>query len=379
MDLYTKDTILYIDDESMNLDGFDITFREYYTIILAGSAKKALEIIKENPNIKVIISDLRMPDISGIEFFIQIKDDYPDIIKIILTAFAETEELMQALNKGGVYRYLLKPWDENDLKLTIDSALEAFNLKESNRLLIEDLRQAKDKAEESDRLKSAFLANMSHEIRTPMNGILGFSNLLISDKPSIEDRVTYYKVISNSCEQLLSIINDIIDISKIEAGEIEINEQDFNLDSLMNDLQIIYGEKSKETGIEFSMNVEWPISQITSDKGKINQVLTNMLSNAFKYTEDGKIEFGYNPIIENGQQFIKFYVKDTGIGIKKENFDLIFHRFRQIDGSDTRKYEGSGLGLAISEALIERLGGKIKVESEVHKGSVFSFTVPFVQ
>ena len=241
----------------------------------------------------------------------------------------------------------------------------------------DELIIAKAKAEESDNLKSAFLANMSHEIRTPMNAIMGFSKILLQpDLPKIKLE-EFVQIIHSSSLQLLSILNDIIDISKIESGQMTINPELVNINKLLNELFISFKKsvEIKKLSFQYSHDDQNETIQIKTDGNRIKQVLCNLLNNAIKFTKEGKIEFGYNI----KKEFIEFYVKDTGIGILPENKDLIFQRFRQIETTNTRKYGGNGLGLPISKALVEKMGGTITVNSEHGMGSTFIFTIPYVE
>jgi len=254
-------------------------------------------------------------------------------------------------------------------------ALQNNELNKTNRKLL----AAKEKAEESDRLKSAFLANMSHEIRTPMNGILGFTNLLKIPGLTGEDQQKFIDIIEKSGDRMLSTVNDIIDISKIEAGQVDVTISYINLNKQMNELFEFFLPEAKKKNIQLSITNQIPdqLANFKSDKEKLNSILTNFIKNAIKYTPDGSIKIGYS-VKENGKQNeLEFYVKDTGIGIPKERQNAIFNRFEQADIEDRQVYEGSGLGLAISKAYVEMLGGKIWVESEEGVGSQFYFTIPY--
>jgi hypothetical protein len=237
-----------------------------------------------------------------------------------------------------------------------------------------DLIEAKEKAEESDRLKSAFLANMSHEIRTPLNSILGFSDLLTEASLDSRSRKEFASLITSSGNNLLAIINDVLDISKIEAGQIILHERELTAQNLITEIQKEYSYKSKTKGVDFIISANTPSKPIifTSDEMRIKQVLINFVGNAIKFTEKGYIEIGVVLINET----IRFHVKDTGIGIPKEYHEKVFDRFRQVEASPTRKYGGNGLGLAITKNLAELLGGRIWLESEPNHGSTFFFALP---
>lgn len=243
------------------------------------------------------------------------------------------------------------------------------------RKLEKELVQAKEKAEESDRLKTAFLANMSHEIRTPINGIIGFAQLLNSDGVTDEKKQEFLEIIQTNADALISLIDDILDISRIQEGQLKVRNATININLLLEEVFNTFSApkyKEKELDLKLCRPLSDEEAVIISDTLRIKQILNNLLSNAFKFTDKGKIEFGY--VREPGQ--IKFYVKDTGIGIPTDKLNDIFVRFIQADGTFTRRYGGSGLGLAISKGIVELLGGNIWVESHVGEGSQFYFTLP---
>ncbi|MBI5540209.1 MAG: PAS domain S-box protein [Bacteroidia bacterium] len=239
-----------------------------------------------------------------------------------------------------------------------------------------ELQKAKEKAEESDRLKSAFLANMSHEIRTPMNGILGFADLLKKPKLKGDKQQEYISLIENSGLRMLNIINDIINISKIESRVIEINISESNINEQIEYLYTFFKPEVEQKGLQLIIKNLLPTKEaiIKTDREKIYAILTNLVKNAIKFCDKGIIEFGY----EKKGTDLQFFVKDTGVGIRQDQKELIFERFRQGSESLTRNYEGAGLGLSISKAYVEMLGGKIWVESEEGKGSIFYFTIPYI-
>jgi PAS domain S-box-containing protein len=240
----------------------------------------------------------------------------------------------------------------------------------------QELIKAKEHAEESDRLKSAFLANMSHEIRTPMNSILGFTDLLITDNITDNQQQEYIRIIKKGGDRLLNIINDIIDISKIESGQMKVSYSKTNINKQIEYISSFFKPEIEEKGIKLICRNTLPTKEaiIITDKEKMFAILTNLVKNAIKFTREGVIEFGYL----NKVGHLEFYVKDTGIGIRQEQREYIFERFRQGSESLARNYEGTGLGLSISKAYVEMLGGKIWVETELGKGSVFYFTIPYI-
>jgi signal transduction histidine kinase/CheY-like chemotaxis protein/predicted hydrocarbon binding protein len=240
----------------------------------------------------------------------------------------------------------------------------------------EEMKNARKKAEESDKAKSEFLANMSHEIRTPMNAIIGYVDLMLLDNVSMEHR-SYLETLKESGKLLLNLINDILDVSKIEAGQLVMENTPFSLRELMNEKETVFNSliMRSGSGIRLIKNVSDEISdRIYGDEARLQQVLYNLLTNAIKFTTEGTVEFGAEVIDSNA---IRFYVKDSGIGVMEKDHAKIFEMFGQADASSTRSHGGSGLGLTISKKIVELMGGKIWIESEPGKGSVFYFTLPY--
>lgn len=248
------------------------------------------------------------------------------------------------------------------------------DLSESKKVKLE-LIEAKEKAEESDRLKSAFLANMSHEIRTPMNGILGFADLLKERNLTGAQQQNYIKIIEQSGTRMLNIINSIMSISKIESGLMEVNITQVNINETIKYIYTFFKPEVEAKGIEFSFKNALPIktSVIHTDQEKLIAVLTNLVKNSIKFTQKGSIVFGY---IITGED-LEFYVKDTGIGIADDRQKAIFERFIQADIQDKLAFQGAGLGLSISKAFVEILGGKLWMESIKGRGSTFYFSIPY--
>ena len=240
-----------------------------------------------------------------------------------------------------------------------------------------ELVKAKEKAEESDKLKTAFLENMSHEIRTPLNGIIGFSTLLKYKNLETEERIKYLDIIEQSGKHLLKIINDLIEISRIESGHIEIRKEQVNLNNILDDLLVFFINSAKLKELPVNILLYKPaqneVSFVNTDYSRLKQVFINLLNNALKFTRKGEIKFGYEILDEN---MIKFYVSDSGIGIPDNSKDFIFERFRQVDDTSTREFGGAGLGLTISKGIVEIMGGKIWFDSVYGEGTNFYFTLP---
>ena len=241
-------------------------------------------------------------------------------------------------------------------------------------VLNKELLISNEKALESDKLKSAFLLNMSHEIRTPMNGILGFSDLLADQDLGMEEKQEYLDIIKHSGNRMLDTVNDIIEISKIETGQIQISNSTVDIKQELTKMYDFFLPQADEKGLKLSLNyeVEQEKSEIETDSSKLDSILTTLIKNAIKFTNEGYVVISCK--VEDNN--FKFSVKDTGIGIPMNRQKAIFNMFEQADISTTRTFEGSGLGLAIAKSYVKMLGGEISVESEEGKGSVFNFSIP---
>ena len=306
------------------------------------------------------------------------------------------QAIKDLLEKNSIYNQvfsIVRDSNGNKEYRIVRSRARLFNLKSSPGVKVigsiqditetkrveEELIRAKERAEESDRLKTAFLANMSHEIRTPMNAILGFSELINIGDITPEQRREYTRIINTKGKQLLTLIDDIIEVAKFESGHLNISKSEVNLNRLMEEIESAAREKRsqlKKESIEIRPDIPYNlgIGNIYTDSGRLQQVMLNLIDNALKFTEHGYVQFGYSM---KDNKAIQFYVKDTGIGLSKENQRIIFNRFRQIELTASRLYAGSGLGLTISKGIVELLGGRIWIESEQGKGTTFYFTIPY--
>lgn len=319
-----------------------------------------------------------LEELIGQEF---IKFVHPDDIESTLNASNQLANQVEIYNftnryrcKDGSYKWI--EWKAYPKGKFIYAAARDITERVNQK---QELITAKEKAEESDRLKTAFLQNMSHEIRTPMNAIMGFSEFLV---PSFHDKAKleyFTNIITQRCNDLLVIIDDILDISKIESGQVKINADSCNLSSLFEELKAFFTElqkKQKKNHINFFLELNRDTENLIflTDAIKLKQIFINLIGNAFKFTNDGLIECGCKFF---NSDTLLFYVLDTGVGIPQEKQELIFERFVQINPSNSRLYGGTGLGLSIVKGLVNLLGGKIWLESEPDKGSVFYFTIPY--
>jgi hypothetical protein len=285
----------------------------------------------------------------------------------------ELQELQKENNSlKALYNKYITDSKQAEQELIIANIELDFQNKEKEKRAIE-LIKAKEHAEESDRLKTAFLNNISHEIRTPFNGILGFLSMLQDYDLSDDEREEYIGVINQSADRLMHTINDIVEISQIQAGQMQVTSSETNIKMLTDELLGRFKNDAESQGLEFTFINDLPnnITSISTDSIKLKTILSNLIGNAIKFTKAGSIEFG----IRKKDNYLEFSVKDTGIGISENKQQVIFERFMQTDVSQTRQFEGLGLGLSIVKSYVEMLGGKIWMESEVRKGSTFYFTI----
>jgi hypothetical protein len=300
------------------------------------------------------------------------KNIYYDGIVEDITLRKKAEQELIIANKDLVFQN--KEKEKRADELFIANKELAYQNQEKEKRAAE-LIKAKEHAEESDRLKSAFLTNMSHEIRTPMNGIIGFTELLKEPNLSSDEQQDYIQTIQISGARMLNTINNIVDVSKIESGLTKVDIKETNINEKIEFTYKFFKPEVENKGLKFSFKTSLPSKEviIKTDNEKVYGILTNLVRNAIKFTFDGSIEFGY----EKKGEYLEFYVKDTGVGIPKKQYQMIFERFRQGSESHNRGYEGSGLGLSIAKSYVEMLGGEIWVESEEGLGSTFYFTIPY--
>ena len=366
----TKCSILIVDDTPENIDVLvKILEGEGFEVLVAKNGERGLGIAtKTMPDL--ILMDVMMPGIDGYEACRQLKavEELEEIPVIFLTARSDVEGIVEGFESGGV-DYVVKPFKKEELLARIRTNLERAILARELLQLNEQLKAETEAAEQANRAKSAFLANMSHELRTPLNAILGYAQILSKDEELNEKQRSNMATIQHSGEHLLSLITDILDMSKIEAGRIELEPNEFSLPDQLDTLALVFQARAEQIGIQFFYEAltELPVG-VRTDERKLRQVLINLLGNAVKFTDEGgvSLKVGYE-----GAK-VRFQVEDTGIGIAPESLAEIFEEFKQV-ADPNHATEGTGLGLPISSKLVQLLGGELQVKSVLEEGSVFWF------
>jgi len=371
-----KCKILYIENEALDQAVFKKCLKmegTVYDFEIAGSVSEARSLI-DTEKFDVIVSEFSLGDGNACDIM-ALESDVP---VIILTSIDDAEVARNSY-KCGVNSFMIKDRDNSHLKflpVEIDKVIDHHRTKA-------ELMQAKEVAETATRAKSEFLANMSHELRTPLNAIIGFSDMLrmgISGDIS-EKQKEFVEDIFASGEHLLSLINDILDLSKIESGNFDLEFSRVSLRSLLQRSMMFFKSSVLKEDIKLKMELDADDYSIEIDEKLVKQVLVNLISNAVKFTpEGGSVVVGARKFPEGENEavspMVEIYVKDSGIGIKEQDRDLVFEPFKQIENVHTKQFAGTGLGLALSKDIVELHGGKICFESEWEKGSRFAFTVP---
>ena len=374
-----KTVVIIIDDDAnMRRTLSDVLKDEGYETFEFGYGKEALEYIKTQ-QADIVLTDLKLPDISGMEVMSMTKEVNPDSAVIMMTGYATVETAVSAM-KEGAYGYLIKPFNLDEAKALIKKAVWYIRLYEENKKLIDELqlsnkelKNANEKLEKLDELKSDFLSSVSHELRTPLASMKAATDNLLDEiaGPLNPTQKECFVIIKNNIDRLSRLINDLLDMAKIEAGKVELKQRRSDLRQLIYEIASFISSEAKANSVELEIMVDNNLPNVYIDSDKATQVLTNLLNNAVKFTEPG----GRVAILaKTVGKFVQVDVSDTGIGISAEDMPKLFEKFQQV--AYARKSGGTGLGLSISKGIVELHGGKIWAESQRGKGSKFSFTMP---
>lgn len=356
--------ILYIDDEEHNLQSFKASFRRTYDVHTAISAHEAHKILEQTPGIPVIISDQRMPEVTGVEFFKIIKKTYPDAVRILLTGYTDIEALSDAINEGDIYRYITKPWNELELSNSITNAIDKYNNRAELKKKVEELQKTNDEL-------NRFIYSISHELRAPLASAMGAIQLarlenVIEDKSRAGE---YWQMVEECCTKLDYNITNTLQYYKTHRYHVVNEKIDFA--NLINNIVTLHKfSNNAEHGVTIKQNIQQPVD-FYGDAFRIETILGNLVSNAVKYQnpQNENKEIGID--IKVSPEEAAITVTDNGVGISEENRQKIFTQF--FRGSFE---QGSGLGLFIVKEALEKINGTISVQSELNKGSTFAVRLP---
>jgi signal transduction histidine kinase len=378
--------VLAIDDEENILSSLERLFlHESYRLVTTTQVDKAWEILA-GEKIKVVISDQRMPNVSGVQFLKTVKEKYPDILRILLTGHADMQAAEEAVNLGEVYRFLTKPWNGDDLRATVRKAVETYDLVVENRRLFEETRtvnaqlvQANTDLQKLYDKQKEFTSTVSHELRTPLASIKMGLDIVLSGTPGpiTKDQADFLGKAKSNVDRLNRLINDILDLSKLESGKITMKIQPGDLNQTVSESLEPQRSVAENKGLKLECEVDSSLPPVMFDRDRILQVLYNLVGNAIKFTEQGSVRVMVKGNVEKNE--VTVTIQDTGPGISPEDIAKLFQKFQQLEGAVNNKVGGTGLGLAICKTIIERHQGKIWVESKEGEGSRFIFQIPITE
>ncbi len=348
-----KTPILCVDDEPGNLEALERIFRSDYKVLKANSGIEALEVLKSNPDIALILSDQRMPEMTGVEFLKKSMESHPNTIRMLLTGYTDIDSVIDAINSGQVYRYLTKPWDSVDLENTIKKGVERYKLSSELYIKNKELKEALNELKTLDQSKTNFMLLINHELKTPLTVLSSFLELL--KETTLDDEQTLFtKKIDISTEKLKKLINDVLELLKADLGQIQTSLKKINTANLFKSLQTNVGLANKEICLKSSE----PNQEINSDETIINKVLSELCNNGYKFGDKKDLEF----VCKKDNDSVFLGVKNTGSEIKKESIDKILSAFT-LDEDALNHTTGMGLGLSICQALLKNINSQLEIKS----------------
>ena len=376
--------VLVVDDTPANLELLSIMLkRKGYSVRCVINGSLALKEAQSGWP-ELILLDIKMPEMDGYQVcqYLKVNENTSEIPVIFLSALDDAWDKVQAFAVGGV-DYITKPFQIHEIIARVKMHLQLQNFNKTLKEQVEErttqLKEALIKAEAANRAKSTFLANMSHELRTPLNAIIGYSEILQEESLALGKEEVFgpdLEKINFAAHHLLEIINNVLDLSKIDMGKMELNLEQVNINSIVKDVIARVKPLIEEGSNNLVINYSQQNLIMYTDVFKVCQSLFNILSNANKFTEQGTIALTVSYYNKNKQDWVRFCVRDSGIGIASEQIKQLFQAFTQVDGSSSRKYNGAGLGLVVAKQFCQMMGGDISVESEIGKGSQFTINLP---
>ena len=385
-------SLLIIDDEPEMVKSLRRLFRKDCAVYTAESGEDGLRLISEQP-VQVIITDQRMPGMTGTEFLGRVKLEHPDAIRLILTGYSDIEAVIDAINRGNVFRYVTKPWNPTELQTIVDEAFERYWLVVNNRKLFRELEEANALLENRVRERTAeladanrtlaelnaqkdrFLGMASHDLRNPLEVIRGFSELLLDEISSSlnEEHGEWLSSIHTTSCFMLKLVNNLLDVATIESGKFNLELETVDLPSLVEQQVKTNGFIASGHEVQICFTPGTGVPEVSVDREKIRQVLNNLLSNAIKFSHSGS---SIDVRLEKREEQIVLSVRDQGVGISAEDMSKLFRPFSKTSKPALTGERNTGLGLVICKSIVEAHGGTIQLESEVGKGSVFSVRLP---
>ena len=374
--------VLFLDDEEKVLNSVNRIFmNESYGVAVAGNYTEAMAIIARE-KIKVVLSDQRMPDIPGVEFLRRVRVQYPNIVRILFTAYADLTAAEQAINVSEVFRFINKPWHPDELKATVVSAMYHYDLVTENRKLFESLKIKNEELNLANAklkvlydIQKEFSSTLSHELRTPLASIKAAIDIVISGTAgdTTQEQKNFLGRAKDNVDRLNRLINNILDLAHMESGKGVLNFKPGDLNKVIQSVADNQESVAKTKGLSLNVSLDPNIPVLSFDSDKIIQVLNNLIANALKFTDSGGITV--TSLVRADANSVEVRVQDTGCGIKQEDLVKLFEKFQQL-GEAHKKASGTGLGLAICKEILRQHGGKISVESPAGQGSCFYFSLP---